>query len=90
MTKTIGQIDHNRYVLTKRVDSTKHLYRKTNSYGFDKGAIDVLPEYYNIELTETDTGKIYTTPILNLKNQGYVDSFGKHGDQYFLSIEKFK
>lgn len=73
-------------VFSKKVDKSKHFFRKHHGYGIDYKVIAELPRETKVII---DDGTIRETTIAKYQDEGTIRQYGNHGRQIILDIDKF-
>ena len=92
--RKLGVINEELSLLEIHRDSSKHLFQKNNSYGFNEALLSSATKFNKIQLIIDDVN-IYLIPIKVIKEQGNYLNFKQQGFeiQIFLTltiIEKYK
>ena len=88
--RTIGNYDEkeNKFICSR--SKTKHLFKTTNSWGLDSIYLNHLAGLKgNIELHETDEGKVYKVSAEKMKAQGKYMNFKGNRLQVFLPLSEW-
>jgi len=85
--RVIGNWDEDNRIFSKSIDSRKHVMRETDAIGIDA-------DYFTnnlknksgatVEITEIDTGTIYTAPAQDFVEYGHFLHFKPYRAQIFL------
>jgi len=85
----VGSINAN--IFYKRVKKSKHLLVILNAWGIDKDAFDsFIVDCEQIRILDDENNIVYTCTPRHFARNAEVRSYGSHGQQYFLPLEKFK
>jgi len=75
--QTVGRIDDN--IFSKYVKKSKHLFRKSNSWGLDYGILvnSIVPNCDIIKIYEEEEGVCYTCPVSHYGEMVDFVNFGE-------------
>lgn len=74
----------------RRVSKKKHLYKKLNAWGIDKGIFDAeIANCKNIRILDEDSFEVYVSTVENFKKYAIERHNKPHGVQLFLPLNLF-
>lgn len=89
-TRTVGYYKEETKVFSCIRDKEQHFMRKSQSWGLDKKVVDYLVlQDANILITDKHSKWKYSVSAKNLKAFGTLATYGEHGEQYFLNVDKW-